>query len=169
MVRSMTEKDCDEVLRCVRTAFTSEQHDGQEEVDIVVAIWALEASIAGCELVAVDDDEVVGHVVASLGRLDGRGIPGIAPLSVRPGYQSQGIGSALMKELLTRIDDLGFPLAVLLGNPVYYRRFWFEASGPLGLHYRPAGPDSTYFQIHRLQHYNAECTGEYIYCWEAAS
>jgi putative acetyltransferase len=42
---------------------------------------------------------------------------GIAPLSVVTDRQNEGIGSAVMTELLGRIEGAGAPLVVLLGLP----------------------------------------------------
>jgi putative acetyltransferase len=52
----------------------------------------------------------------------------LAPLSVRPDRQQNGVGSALMHAVLGAADALGEPLVALLSDPAYYRRFGFELS-----------------------------------------
>ena len=112
------------------------------------------AAADGLELVAIDGDEVIGHVLGAHGDLDGRDVVGIAPLAVTPPRHGQGIGNALMTEVLRRADDSGLPLVVLLGNPGYYGRFGFEPSGPLGITYRPVGPDNPHFMVRKLAAYD---------------
>ena len=155
------------MLCTVREAFSGEVGDGREEVEIVEAAWSLDAPIAAGDLIAVASGEIVGHVLASLGKLEGLAIPGIAPLAVRPDWQGQGIGTALMTELLHLLSQRGFPLVVVLGDPDYYGRFGFQASQLLGIHYLPAGADSPNFQALQLGGGHEVLTGTYVYSWEA--
>ena len=157
------------ILEVVGQAFTGPDHDGQEEVDIVLQTWQLGAGIEGLELVADVDGTVVGHVLGARADLQGRELLAIAPLAVAPTWQGRGIGSALMTELLDRADDLGWPMAVLLGNPEFYGRFGFEAAGPLGLVYRPVGQGDPHFQARRLSSFESSLRGEVRYCWEIAT
>ena len=116
----------------------------------MTSTWASGAVEPELELVAVVGDEVVGHVMAARGDIGGREAVAVAPLAVGPSHQGKGIGSALMIELLRRAEAAGLPLIVLLGNPGYYERFGFEASGPLGITYRPVGEGSPNFLVRRL-------------------
>ena len=165
-VRSASAGDHDDTLDLVRDAFSVDGQDGQAEITIVADTWASGLIPTGFELVAIEDDKVVGHVLAALGDLGGKQIPGIAPLAVSPSRQRTGIGSALMFELLNRAELAGFPLVVLLGSPDYYSRFGFEPSGPLHITYRSAG-DNRAFQARRLPGYDHSLQGEFTYCWES--
>jgi len=167
-VRETTDDDRADVLRTIQEAFSGEAGDGREEVEIVESVWSLDASMVACDLVAVAGGVILGHVLASLGRLDGLAVPGIAPLAVRPDWQSQGIGTALMTELLGRLDQQGFLLVVVLGDPNYYGRFGFQPSGSLGAHYPPAGTGSPHFQVLRLGGSRNRCAGSYAYSWESS-
>lgn len=143
--------------------------DGQEEIDIVLDTWRLDAAVTGLDLVATDDGQVVGHVLGAYGRLGGREVAGVAPLAVAPHRQGEGIGSALMGEVLRRAEQIGEPLLVLLGSPEYYRRFGFEAAGPLGIDYAPVGPGDPHFLVRKLPTHRPELRGAFRYCWEVAS
>ncbi len=164
-VRVASLEDRGAVLDVVRGAFAG---DGREELDIVQAVWEIDAAGAGLELVAVLGGLVVGYVLGSWGRLDRRPVIGVGPLAVSPAYQKQGVGTALMTELIGRADHAGLPLLVLLGDPAYYERFGFEPSGPLGIFYQPAGLGSPHFQVRRLAaEPDPGLIGEYLYSWES--
>ncbi|MGY1697435.1 MULTISPECIES: GNAT family N-acetyltransferase [unclassified Geodermatophilus] len=102
-------------------------------------------------LVAVDGGEVVGHVIATRGRVEPAGAPalGIGPVGVRPDRQRGGVGTVLVHALLAVAEAAGERLAVLLGDPDYYRRFGFLPAADLGI----ASPDpawGVHFQARAL-------------------
>ena len=165
-IRAAAPGDRDAILRVVRDAFFRERRNGQEEVDIVVNTWRLQATLDGLELVAVDGNSVVGYVVGARGDLDGRQVVAVAPLAVSTSHQKRGTGTALMKELLDRAEASEYPLVVLLGDPAYYGRFGFEPSGPLGISYLPVGEGNPHFQVRRLTTYDPSYHGRFTYCWE---
>lgn len=167
LIRTAASEDRDAILSVVRDAFSDDDRDAHEEVVIVRDTWSADASPEGCELVAVDDDAVVGHVLGARGNLGGREVLAVAPLGVASSRQGQGIGTALMTELLRRAEAAGrWPLVVLLGNPLYYERFGFEPSGSLAIVYPPVGPDNVHFLVRRLSGYDASYRGDFAYCWE---
>ncbi|MEU8819305.1 N-acetyltransferase [Actinoplanes sp. NPDC048796] len=112
-------------------------------------------------LVAVEDDVVVGHVVATRAHVDGRPALGLGPLSVVPHRQRAGVGTALMHAVLGAADALGEPLVALLGNPAFYSRFGFVPSASTGI----VAPDPSwgdYFQVRTLTQYDGT-TGRFSY------
>jgi predicted N-acetyltransferase YhbS len=118
-VREEEPEDRDAVRRVEQAAFGRD-----DEADIVDALrtdpaWAL-------SLVAVaDDGEIVGHLLFTRGD---RAMT-LGPLAVAPEHQRSGVGGALMREGLARIDE---PI-VLLGHVDYYPRFGFRPAAPLGI------------------------------------
>ncbi|MBA4012647.1 MAG: GNAT family N-acetyltransferase [Phenylobacterium sp.] len=104
-----------------------------------------EAGALAISLVAVDvDGEVVGHIAFSPVRIDGR--PGdwygLGPVSVAPGLQRRGVGSALILQGLDRLRELQAGGCVLLGDPNYYSRFGFVSDPALTYQGKP----NRYFQ-----------------------
>ncbi|PRY47490.1 putative acetyltransferase [Geodermatophilus tzadiensis] len=102
-------------------------------------------------LVAVDGDDVVGHVLATRGWIEPLGAPalGLGPLGVRPEAQRRGTGTVLVHALLAVAEAAGERLVALLGSPAYYGRFGFRTATDLGL----APPDpawGAHFQARRL-------------------
>lgn len=93
------------------------------------------------ELVAVDEGQVVGHILFSrLHVQDGAkrfAAVALAPLAVEPSFHGTGIGGALVREAHVRLKQAGERLAVVLGDPAYYGRFGYS-------HARAAGFDSEY-------------------------
>jgi putative acetyltransferase len=148
-----------------RAAFASGSRNGEEEVRIVLDTWRLDAAASGLDLVAVESHQVLGHVLGGIGQVRGREAVGIAPLSVAPGHQGRGIGSALMRELMKRAETSGWPFVVLLGDPGFYGRFGFERAADYGLTYAPVGPRSDNFLVRRLRAH-PDMAGEFRYCWE---
>lgn len=87
------------------------------------------------EQVAVDGTgKIVGHIAysrvtpATVGRSQELRIACLAPVSVWPDRQRQGIGSALIRASLERLKDLGEDLVLVLGPPSYYPRFGFDSA-----------------------------------------
>lgn len=81
-------------------------------------------------LVALLEDRPVGHILFS--GLEIRTDSGsafaaaLAPMSVLPEFQNQGIGSALVREGITQCRSAGINALVVLGHPEYYPRFGFQ-------------------------------------------
>jgi putative acetyltransferase len=100
---------------------------------------------ATLSLVAVIDDRVVGHLFFSPVTIDSpdHSWPGLglAPLSVLPGYQRQGVGTALMNAGLEECRRLGHELVIVLGHPDYYPRFGFERASRCGVRFEFEAPD----------------------------
>ena len=93
-----------------------------EEADIVEAVRAADGALV--ELVAEDDDRIVGHVLFN--RMScAVPLAGLAPLSVAPSHQRIGIGGALTRAGLDACRGLGIKGCVVLGDPAYYGRFGF--------------------------------------------
>ena len=163
------------ILDLVRDAF---DNGGVEEVEIVEKVWASGRTVL--DLVAVDGGEsgddsaendsagIVGHALFSLGEIDGRPAPALAPLAVTPTRQRQGVGGTLLRHAVDRLDADGHPCIVLLGHPSYYPRFGFEPGVPLGV--KPVNAaayrDLTPFMVLRLSAYDDSLSGVFRYAWE---
>ena len=78
-------------------------------------------------LVATVGADVAGHIVFTLGGVAGTDatVALLGPLAVAPARHRQGIGSALVRAGLVRMQDAGVDLVCVLGDPAYYGRFGF--------------------------------------------
>lgn len=80
------------------------------------------------ELVAVEDGEVVAHIMFSRLWADRDELyAALAPLAVRPDRQGRGLGSALVRSGLESAVQFGAFGVLVLGEPAYYPRFGFSA------------------------------------------
>jgi putative acetyltransferase len=84
-------------------------------------------------LVAVVNDEVVGHIMYSPAAIDHVTGAGLAPMAVLPEYQRQGIGSQLVETGNQKLKASGCPFIVVLGHADYYPRFGFQPAGNFGI------------------------------------
>ena len=120
--------DANIIRDITQAAFQLNSHSSGTEGAIIDALR--EAGALTLSLVAVTggEDAVVGHIAFSPVTIDGRhaGWFGLGPVAVRPDLHGRGIGSALIREGLTRLRQAGAKGCVLAGDPDYYRRFGFE-------------------------------------------
>ncbi|MCV9965187.1 N-acetyltransferase [Pararhizobium sp. BT-229] len=87
-----------------------------------------EAGALSLSLVAEVEGEVVGHIAFSPVELSDGSEQwfGLGPVSVRPAFQGQGIGSALIRKGLDILRDRAAAGCVVVGDPALYRQFGFE-------------------------------------------
>jgi putative acetyltransferase len=102
-------------------------------------------------LVAVSDDEIVGHIFFSPVTIDHEDTQltgmGLAPMAVLPEHQNQGIGSRLVKEGLRRLGETDCPFVIVVGHIDYYPRFGFERASQFGLQCQWDGVPDAAFMI----------------------
>ena len=108
--------------------------EGSPEGGLVDALREEGAHVPELCLVAVEGDEVVGHILFSRARLaSGHEVLALAPMAVLPEHQRSGVGSQLATDALRRAATTDFPLVVVLGHPEYYPRFGFEPAAAHGV------------------------------------
>lgn len=144
-------------------AFLRAPHTSHTEQYIVDALRA--AGELAISLVAVDGDELVGHVALSAVTLsDGTaGWFGLGPISVEPSRQREGIGSRLVEHALDALRARHAAGCVLLGDPLHYRRFGFAPEPTLVL----PGVPAEYFQALVLRGSVPAATVAYSAAFEA--
>ncbi len=112
---------------------------------------ALRGAASYISLVAVVDEQIVGHIFlspVSIESVEGESIAfGLGPMAVLPEYQRQGIGSQLVRQGLEECLRIGQFVVLVLGHPKYYPRFGFVPAHTRGLHCEYAGPDEDFMVI----------------------
>ena len=130
----ITRREKPEDISAIR--FVNEQaFCGSGEANAIEQLRARDA--VTLSLVAVIDNRVVGHLLFSPVTIESpeQSWPavGLAPLSVLPDSQRQGIGTALMNAGLDECRRLGYERVVVLGHAEYYPRFGFVPAYPHGI------------------------------------
>jgi predicted N-acetyltransferase YhbS len=115
-----------------------------QEIAIVVAVRDDEGSFA---LVAVDGEDLVGHVQFSRGWIGDTSVVTLGPIGVLPERQRGGIGSALIRTGFEEARARGERVVMLLGDPAYYGRFGFQPALAFGVRNPFAGVDAGGFVI----------------------
>ena len=132
LLRDETAEDAAAIGEVTVAAFASLEISNHTEQFIIEALRAAQALTIS--LVAETTGRIVGHIAFSPVVIsDGtQNWYGLGPISVLPAYQRMGIGSALIRTGLARLQALGADGCCLVGHPEYYRRFGFENSAGLG-------------------------------------
>ncbi|MCC4263687.1 N-acetyltransferase [Oceanimonas baumannii] len=120
--------DGDDIDEVVFAAFNR-----AEEADLVLALR--EQGAISVSQVAEYEGAIIGHLAMSPVLINGEDIGwlGLAPVSVWPDCQGQGVGSEMIREAIQAASDFDWAGVVVLGDPGYYRRFGFRPAHELGL------------------------------------
>jgi putative acetyltransferase len=126
LIRNETDADVYAITEVTVAAFKTLEVSNQTEHFVIEALRAAKALTIS--LVAEVDGRVVGHIAFSpVAVSDGTTHwYGLGPVSVLPEYQRKGIGEALIRDGLSRLQALGAKGCCLVGHPQYYRRVGFE-------------------------------------------
>jgi putative acetyltransferase len=134
--------------------FVLEEAFGQSsEADLVDALRRRGALTLS--LVALREDEVVGHIVFSPVMIESAGSSfdaiGLGPMAVLPPYQRKGIGSELVRIGLEQCRDAGHEIVVVVGHPDFYGRFGFVPTKHRDLHCEFDVPDDVFMVMELRQ------------------
>lgn len=153
-IRLAKPNDMDDVLRINREAFGDDK--GVEVADLVADLLADSSAEPRFSLLAFCDGEAVGHILfthAQLLESENTVMTSLlAPLAVVPGFHSQGVGGALIKEGLSRLGQAGIQVVFVLGHPGYYPRYGFQRACPHGFHalYQEPGTSNDAWMVQEL-------------------
>ena len=145
VIRAEGATDRARVYEVERSAF-----DATLQADLVDALRA--SAEPQLSLVALVEDEIVGHIFFSPVTFESEHAPAAAqlsPIAVAPSCQGQGIGSALIRAGLAECPSMGWSSVFLVGNPLYYSRFGFEMAGPRG--FSCGNQDDPFLQLLELR------------------
>ncbi|WP_329959104.1 N-acetyltransferase [Shinella sumterensis] len=141
-IRSEQPADIAAISAVTTAAFKTAPHSSGTEARIIEGLRA--AGALTLSLVAVDQDEIIGH--AAFSPISIADVQedwyGLGPVSISLEHQGQGIGQLLIRAGLERLRSLQAAGCVVLGDPRYYQRFGFVSDPALTY----GGDPSPYFQ-----------------------
>jgi len=146
---------------------------GRVVVDLLDALRPSVTAEDGLSLVAVEDGDVVGHVVFTRSFLDAPRrlveVQVLSPVAVLPERQGQGIGARLISDGLRVLAERLVPLVFLEGPPFYYSRLGFRPGAELDFRKPSLRIPDAAFQVFALPAYEPWMTGTLVYSapfWE---
>ncbi len=133
-IRKFKESDRFEILNIHKHAFGQEK--GIEIAKLVDDLLDDETAIPIVSLVAIEEKEIIGHILFTKVSIAGEKEPLsaqiLAPLAILPDSQDKGIGQKLINEGLNQLKNSGVDLVFVLGHPTYYPRCGFIPAGEQG-------------------------------------
>lgn len=156
IIRPAETKDYGQIENLTREAFWNVYKPGCDEHLVVHNIHREGKRLQEMELVACQQEAVIGHIIYTKGRIDGceqNGFITFGPISVEPQLQSQGIGSKLIEESMKIARVEGYKAVFITGNPRYYHRFGFEPVSKYNVHLEgiPEEQKAEFFMVKQLQ------------------
>lgn len=144
LLRQETESDFQTTEKIVEIAFkTMPFADGNEHL-LVKRMRSNKNYIPELSLVAIVNNQLVGHILFSVIKIKGETeyeSLALAPVSVLPGFQKKGIGKLLVQKGLTIAKEMGFESVVVVGHADYYPKFGFEKASKWGIYNPIEVPD----------------------------
>lgn len=157
-IRAERPADQQAIYDVVKRAFETAAHRDGNEQDLVNALRDSDAFVPELSLVAEQGGKIVGHILFTKVQIGTQQALALAPLSVLPEYQRQGIGSALISEGHKRAALLGYSYSVVLGSETYYPRMGYVTARTWGILPPFDVPDEN-FMAYRLREDAPEVSG----------
>lgn len=133
VIRTETPQDYDAVYHLVKEAFATAEHSDGHEQDLVEKLRKSTGFVPELSIIAVLNDQIAGHIMFTEIKVGHSIQLALAPLSVLPEYQRQGIGARLIAEGHKRAKKLGYEYSVLIGHPSYYPKFGYVDAAKFGI------------------------------------
>lgn len=165
LIRQETSKDYHVVYNLVKEAFIGAEHSDGIEQDLVAALRTGDAFVPELSLVAEMDGKIAGHILFTEGKVGSDTVLVLAPLSVLPEFQKQGVGTALIKEGHKIAREMGYQYALVLGSETYYPRLGYLPAVQFGIEI-PDGMPSANFMAIKLQENAKPISGAVTYAKE---
>lgn len=136
-IRKEAPKDHAQVIQLTEKAFETLEISNHNEGKLVDKLRKAPTFIDELSLVAELDGHVVGHILFTPIVIDNGSQQFqsliLAPVSVLPEFQKQGIGGQLIRAGHQKAKEMGFQSAILLGHPEYYPRFGYKPASTWGI------------------------------------
>ena len=165
IIREENPKDYNEIYWVVKSAFKSAEHSDGNEQDLVGELRNGTAYIPELSLVAETNGKIVGHIMFTKASVKDNTVLVLAPLSVLPEYQRNGIGTALIKAGHKTAKRLGYNYSIVLGSEKYYPRLGYVPAEIYGI-FSPFKVPKENFMAYKLNDDISDITGVVKYAKE---
>lgn len=132
-IRAELISDYPEIYKVISEAFKTADHSDGNEADLVEHLRNSPSFIPELSLVALIDNTIVGHILFTKAYIGKTTVLALAPLSVLPEYQNQGIGQALIKKGHEIAQRLGYTFSIVLGYAEYYSKTGYVPASRYGI------------------------------------
>lgn len=163
IIRNEEEKDFKEVYTLVKKSFANAEHTDGNEHDLVEKLRKSDSLVLS--LVAEIDKKIVGHIMFTKIKIGEREEVALAPLSVLPEYQKQGIGTKLIEKSHEILKNKNYEFSVVLGDYNFYEKSGYKKAEKFGIK-PPFDIPSEYYLAINLQNKDTKLSETVQYCKE---
>ena len=151
-IRQSVPSDFESIRQVVAQAFKDAEMSDQNEYVLVGRLRVSDAYIPELSIVAEDvTGQIIGHIlmtrISIVDRANAEDSLAMAPVSVLPTNQKQGIGSRLIRTALAKAKELGYGSVIVLGHPDFYPRFGFRKATEWGIRPPFDVPDNAFMAL----------------------
>ncbi|WP_213424225.1 GNAT family N-acetyltransferase [Bhargavaea massiliensis] len=151
-IRQSVPSDFESIRQVVAQAFKDAEMSDQNEYVLVGRLRVSDAYIPELSIVAEDvTGQIIGHIlmtrISIVDAANAEDSLAMAPVSVLPANQRQGIGSRLIRTALAKAKELGYGSVIVLGHPDFYPRFGFRKATEWGIRPPFDVPDNAFMAL----------------------
>ena len=167
-IRKENPSDQKWVVELTEKAFETLEISDHNEGRLVDNLRKASTFIEDLSLVAELNGQVVGHILFTPiliedGKEKFESLI-LAPVSVLPEFQKQGIGGQLIRAGHQKALELGFHSVILLGHPEYYPRFGYKPASTWGIKSPiPLPSDDVFMAVELTEDALANVTGTVVF------
>lgn len=163
-IRQERPEDYKAVELMIRRTFAQSELGYNGEADLVIELRKSDSFIPDLAVVAELYGEVVGHILLTKVKIVGKGINvdslSLAPMSVDPSVQRNGIGAMLIEEVHQIAKSLGHKSIILIGHEDYYPRFGYRRTSEFGIELPFDAPDKNCMALELVEGALANAKGK---------
>ncbi|HIX15415.1 MAG TPA: N-acetyltransferase [Candidatus Hungatella pullicola] len=165
VIRQESPKDYKAIYQLIKEAFATAEHADGNEQDLVENLRKSSAFVPELALTAEIDGDLAGYILFTKANVGSDEVLVLAPLAVKPNYQKQGVGTALISEGHRIAKEMGYHYSVVLGSELYYPKFGYLPAVQLGIEV-PQGISSENFMAIALEENAKPISGAIVYAKE---
>lgn len=161
-IRLEKETDYKIVENLTREAFWNKYRPGCMEHLVIHKLRTNKRFVKELDYILEVDNKIIGSIFYSLGYIKTKDnntldVLIFGPVSIAPNYQHKGYGEALIKYTLEKAKNMDYDLALITGNPDYYKKYGFTSAKNYNIFYEGMeNIDTPFFMIKVLNENNIE-------------